>query len=359
MFEKTLNPPELRGTPDQLPVFPAYEWIKQLPNNKSIFLALWQHWRSQDLPLGYDHYIVSFHLEAVNLPWLEQQTKLINSPIIVLFDGNSYNCTIPGVTFVPYYYWHEQVRKIIRWYGIKGRKNPEYKFSAVCSRATQSKIWITTELLERATEHSLISLDNHIDLKDVHQWGDSGDAVLDQLTSVFRHKYLGKSIKFDSFENKDKNNQLVTSNPWQPALSKAAVHFTNESFHYSYMKTPTQEYIHPGPFLTEKTMKCLISGCSMVPVGQFETYKTLKNFGLNFDYSFDTSWDQDFGNVSRMRSIVDLVKDLGQYSVDELEHQNREVNMHNQQWLKSGAFWNAVNQHNSNAVEQIFELIKD
>jgi hypothetical protein len=345
------------GTPDQIPQVASYEWVQQLPKNKKIYLALWQGWDAKDLPTGYDIYIVSFHLEAVNIPWLIEQTKRVESQIIVLFDGNTYEFDIPGVEFVPFYYWHEQLRKIISWHGINPRVMPAHKFSSVCNRISQNKLWITTKLLESAADDSLVILSDWLEPKNVHHWDLTGDPVLDNLSTIFRKKYLGQSIKIDNFDTTVDNCQTITSNPWQSVITDSAVYFSNESFHYSYYNNNGNEYIHPGPFLTEKTMKCLIGSSTLVPVGQFDTYRTLTQFGLIFNYTFDTSWDTDPGNISRMRSIVNLIDHLLTVDIASIELGNQAVNQYNQHFIVSGKFWKAVDQYNQNSVSRLFELI--
>ena len=96
-----LVPGPVTGTRDTVPTLLGYKWLKQLPDKK-IYLGLFQGWNDskgryqiQDLPTGYDYYIVSFHLETVNLPWLVKQKP--TGPIIVLVDGNTYDLKIPGV----------------------------------------------------------------------------------------------------------------------------------------------------------------------------------------------------------------------------------------------------------------------
>jgi len=37
-------------------------WLKELGSN--FYCALWQAWPKYDLPLGYDGYVISFHLES-------------------------------------------------------------------------------------------------------------------------------------------------------------------------------------------------------------------------------------------------------------------------------------------------------
>jgi len=355
MPKQMLVPLPVEGTQDTIPSFPGYEWIKQLPN-KRIYFALFQRWPNRNLPQGYDYYIVSFHLEVVDIAWLAKQQ--VTGPIIVLADGQSYNFKIPGVYFLTFFYWHYQLKQIQEWFGAKVKTNPRYKFSAVCNRISQSKVWITTKLLEVARESSLIVLNSWLEEKNVHDWQATGNIKLDQLTQLFRDRYFGLEIKIDDFDNATHNQQSITGNPWQPLYQDCAIHFTNESFHYSGMFENGQQYIWPGPFLTEKTLKCLLGATAFVPVGQFETYRTLETLGLQFDYDFDTTWESDSGNLSRAESIIDLIDNLNQFSVEQLVSKTQDSNSHNQNHVVSGKFFDQCQIKNKESVAQIFDLIR-
>lgn len=352
-MHEMLVPLQWHGLVQDIP-HPEVQWLKQLPNNT--YCALWQRWPDQNLPLGYDRYVVSFHLEAVDVNWLNQQARHIQAPIIVLGDSNLYDYPFAdNIHYYTYYYWHHQLEKMQQWHGQQPQTEKIYKFSAVCNRITQSKIWITTKLLEVAKDSSLIILSDWLEEKNVHNWTMSGRSKLDTLTTTFKNKYHGQTIKIDDFDNKSMNFQQITSNPWQPIYSQSAVHFTNESFHYSYMND-NQEYIYPGPFITEKSLKCLISGTAMIPVGQFETYKTLESLGLCFDYPFNTAWDQDSGNLSRAEGIIDLIDYLNQYSAQELNSITQEVNLFNQNYVISGQFANCCKLHNDQIIDKIISI---
>ena len=355
MPKQMLVPLPVEGTQNTIPSFPGYEWIKQLPN-KRIYFALFQRWPNRNLPQGYDYYIVSFHLEVVDIAWLAKQQ--VTGPIIVLADGQSYNFKIPGVYFLTFFYWHYQLKQIQEWFGAKVKTNPRYKFSAVCNRISQSKIWITTKLLDVARESSLIALNSWLEEKNVHDWQATGNIKLDQLTQLFRDRYFGLEIKIDDFDNATHNQQSITGNPWQPLYQDCAIHFTNESFHYSGMFENGQQYIWPGPFLTEKTLKCLLGATAFVPVGQFETYRTLETLGLQFNYDFDTAWESDSGNLSRAESIIDLIDNLNQFSVEQLVSKTQDSNGHNQNHIVSGKFFAQCQIKNKESVAQIFDLIR-
>jgi hypothetical protein len=294
---------------------------------------------------------VSFHLEAVDINWLKRQKT--SGPIIVLSDGQSYGLTIPGVQFLSFFYWHYQLRQMQAWFGVKEKSTPRYKFSAVCNRISQSKIWSTTKLLETACDSSLIVLNSWLEEKNVHNWQPTGCHSLDQLTNIFKDRYLGQIIKIDNFENKNDNWQSITSDPWQPLYTDCVIHFTNESFHYSDMQENDNHYTWPGPFITEKTLKCLLAGTAFIPVGQFETYKTLGKLGFEFEYGFDISWDNNAGNLSRSQSVVDLIDELSQFDIDDLVAMTKHSCNHNQNHIVSGKFYSLCKEQNDNTVEKI------
>jgi hypothetical protein len=358
-----LVPEPCDGTIDQIPVHPGYEWLFWLPK-KQIYFALFQRWPNlnlnsqsiKNLPAGYDYYIVSFHLEPVDIDWLKRQQ--VTGPIFVLFDGEHYNFDLPGVYFLPFFYWHHQLQQMQNWFGLQEKTNPQYKFSAVCNRVSQSKIWTTTKLLEVARESSLIVLNSqYFEEKNVHNWQLTGNKVLDQLTKIFQERYFGHQIKIDEFDNQTQNQQSTTGNPWQPLYQNCALHFTNESFHYSAMTTDNKHYIWPGPFLTEKTLKCLLGGTAFVSVGQFETYKVLSDLGLQFHYDFDISWDLDPGNISRSESIVNLIELLLQADVDQLVQYTQHSTNYNQDWIVSKNFSKQCEKKNSMTIEKINHLL--
>lgn len=348
-----LVPLPWEGLVKQIP-HESVQWLKQLPNNT--FCALWQRWPDKDLPLGYSLYVVSFHLEVVDINWITQQCKNIKQPIIILSDSNYYNVLLPAnVHCYTFYHWHKQLEQMRRWFGIQEQKQKKYKFSTVCNRITQSKLWVTTKLLDVASNRSLIALHPWLEQKNVHNWQLTGNPTLDSLTELFKTKYIELNIDIDKFDNQTMNKQSITGNPWQPLYTECAVHFTNESFHYSYTSTDCVEYIHPGPFITEKTLKCLFAGTTFVPTGQFDTYKTLSNLGFNFEYCFNTTWDNDPGNLTRFEQIIHLIDELNAMDIDHLVQHTKEINQFNQNHITSGNFFQICEKLNNETVQKVID----
>ena len=351
-------PPTWTGEVKDFQRFDVYPWMENLTKYKKIFCNFWVKWQNSiDLPLGYDFYIISYHIENINEPWLRQQRQRVSGKIIVLHPGYIYDFQINGIDFITYLDWHEHTKTKMKWHGVQdNRDNKIYKYSAVCNRVTQSKVWVTTKLLETAREQSLIYINHWIEGKNVHHWQLTGNAVLDDLTQTYQKKYLGLKIS-DGFTAQD-NKQRYNSNPWQPLYMDAALHFTNGSFHYSLMSDPQgNSHIYPGPDIDEKTLKCLVAGTPFIACGQFEIYKILSDFGLEFDYEFDLSWDNDPGNMSRFHSICRLIDDLNALTIDDIVQLTKKSTQHNKEFIIKGGFYSRLEQQKKQSINQLMDLI--
>ena len=349
-------PKLINNIADAAQVF-GFDKLIDLPGRGCFYLhARWPSKESIDFPIGFNYYVVSFHLEHIDFDWIKRQTV---GPIIVLSDFNSYQESyLPNVYFYRWTVWHHAIKKIQSWHGSKFEKNIKYKASAFCNRVTQSKVIMTTALAEyMGTADTLLSLSDWIEEKNVHNWQPTGQSVLDNLTEIFRSKYLGKKWSIDDFVQ-EQNDQRYTSDPAHPAYQQSALHFTNESFHYSLMQADGKEIVIPGPQLTEKTFKCLLGATAFIPVGQFDTYRTLIELGLKFDYNLDISFDQDAGNLTRFVKTVDLIKKLGTMSAMDIYETTKESTQHNHDMVRGNEFFLNCERNNNNTLQQLSQLLQ-
>jgi hypothetical protein len=340
------------GTPSQCN-FEEVSWLKSLPD--TTWLALWQRHTDTNLPDHHDSYVISFHLEAVDVDWLDQQCTLIDKPIVVLFDGSYYNWPHRDNLFpMCYIYWHRQCEKIKKWHGEQHVVDEKkYLASAVCNRITQSKLLIFTALSEfLGPDRTRLILSTWLEEKNVHYRRPTGNPVLDDLSDIFWSKYYGKEFRQDNFDS-GMNFQAYTSNHREPFLTESALNFTNESYHYSLMG----DHIRPGPFITEKTLKCLVGGHAFVPVGQFDTYGSLSKLGLKFDYQFDISWDNDPGNITRLEKIIALIKSFKSMTPMDLLDATKASSLHNLDHINSGNFTKICKNYNENTINQVLDLL--
>ncbi len=359
---ENFHPEPWAGTPKQLGSFcDIYPWLARLPTNKNIYLSLWLGvgpiiGNAYDLPLGHDYYIVTLHNEPLNIEWLKQQIERTGGLYYVLMPRKNYDLDIPGVTFYPYYEWDMDCAKVLRWFPNVKTKDIVHKYSAICNRITQNKLWITTKLLETAKEDSYIVLGNWLDEDNVHNWEHTGIPSLDHLTDTFRQKYQGTTIK-DIYTDFTVNRQRFNSNPWQPAYINTALHFNNGGFHYSLMQNEDgTKFTHPGPEICEKTIKCLLSATPFINCNQFDTYNTLEEFGMQFDYGFDLSWDNDPGNLTRFEKIINLIDELNDnHSADQLYRNSKECCEYNQHHILSGGLHRICRSQREKTVEILLD----
>jgi hypothetical protein len=337
------------------------DWLADLPQDTYFVinpsLPSIRH-KPMDLPLGHSLYVISFHQERFDSDWIcEQAKRVTDAPIVILCDGSIYNFAVPSnVHFYTFHSWHYHMDLVMEMFPERqARTNIKYKASTICNRVTQSKMLIFTALIEYLDrKHILVKLGNWIEEKNVHNWQSTGNELLDELTEIFKTRYQGTTIDIDNFNNKDDNFQTITSNPWQPVLMESALHFVGESYHYSLMQHNGVNMIMPGPALSEKTFKCLVSGTPFVPVAQFECYQQLSNLGLEFDYGdLDLSWDQDPGNLSRLAGAVKMIQSLKNFTIDDLVSMTKDSTDHNTDFIWSREFSNKCKNHNQHIAQQI------
>ena len=348
----SFQPHDWSGVPEDFPYHDVYPWVKHLPKNKNIYCSFWCHWDSEDLEDGYDYYIVTYHTENINYDWLCQQN--VSGKIIVLFPGRAYDCKIPNVELIGYIELHKDLDKIIDWFGISDiLQDKQYKFSTICNRVSQGKIWTTTQILESEPNSLVIHNPDWIQEKNVHDWEKTGNLYLDNLTDIYRSKYINSRLS-DEFDNDKDNNQRTNSNPWQPYYTDTALHVVAGSFHYSYMGNHT----YPGPDIDEKTLKCLLAGVAFLPGMQFDVYDYLAQFGFEFDYGFDISFDSDPGNLTRFEKLCKLIDELSNWSIEEIVFATKESTFHNQQHILSGNFAYQCENYNQTQIEKLYQALQ-
>jgi hypothetical protein len=353
-------PPQWFGTNDKfLSVWEEMEWVKNLPKNT--YLAMYLRIPSQsdyacNLPVGHSLYVVTFLDEPFDHLWLLEQCRFIKEPIIVLNDGSVYDFPLPSnVYFFQFHSWHYQLDKIMSWFPERKPRSVHYKASAICNRITQSKMLIFSALMKNIDRsHCLIKLSRWLEEKNVHYRDPTGIDKLDDLGQYFYKNWLGKEIIVDTFNNIEHNKQSNNSNPWQNFYVNTALHFTNESYHYSYMNDELGQYIRPGPCLSEKTYKCLVSGTPFISVAQFDVYQSFENLGFKFDYGeIDLSWDKDPGNLTRMLGTICLIEKISQMNITEIESMTKNSTDHNFDHVWSGNFSKLCRSRNKVTIEQI------
>ena len=354
MIGNYFAPPTLYTSqlPNTLP-WQELNWLHEIKGNT--FFALWLRGEDPDLPLGHDLYFVSYHMEPLDYDWLLRQSKRISGQIIVINDGTDYNAfdKTDNIHFFTFYSWHYQLEQLQSLWTKHAKRNPVYKVSAINNRITQSKLLVFTAIMEYV-KNPLVKLGTWLEEKNVHYREKTQVAELDHLQDIFFNKYYGKTIEVDEF-NQSQNSQRYNSNPFSVFLTDAALHFSLESYHYSQMI----DHIRPGPCLTEKTLKCLAGGTPFIPVGQFDIVNNFERLGFRFDYGpLDLSFDKDPGNLTRLKKIVNLVKTIEDYTIDDIVDFTRDPTLHNLEHVQGNNFNKICKSINEKTAENVLEFVK-
>lgn len=330
-----------------------YPWITDL-KNKNMWLALAQGWKSDgsypDIPPpGYDYYIVTG--DSLMFGFAEKISKQTKGKVIQLsgpiIDSNF---STEQVTYLAYTADHRRIARMPTRWPIN--KDIKYKASALTNRVTQSKAIVFSALTNLLDKQDFVGSLNHAHSlsKNVHNWEMSGNIACDKHTKNFVDNWLDKKVLLH-------NDDRAEGSYNNPAYQNSALNFTQESYHYSYMIHNETPIIEPGPFVTEKTWKCLLSKTALIPVGQYKSYNWLEQMGMKFDYGkLDLSFDNDPGNLTRLEKIVNLIELLNQWSAQELFDMTRDSCEYNYNHVLSKDFWAMCEKHNQPTVDFLISL---
>ena len=332
-----------------------YPWLENLKNTQT-FVHLSASWSNdKSWPIlpdpGYDQYVLSG--DSGMSGWAEHVAQLYEKPIFVIELPEVYQPSQHALVHsIPNTYYHKQIERLSTQYTAVAQKKIIYKASSLVGRITQSKVIVFSALERYLKNDCFLSLHDRLQLQNVHNWGLTQNKKLDELTLHFKENWINKTLIMDN----DDQDQLSIN---IPAYTQAALNFTQESFHYSLMYNSEKNYseILSGPFLTEKTFKCLLSKTAFIPVGQFRSYAWLRSAGMKFDYGLNLSFDNDEGNITRLSKLVDLINDISKYSAQDLYEMTQSSTDHNYLTISSGEFDNFCKTSNAFHLSTLYEKI--
>lgn len=254
-----------------------------------------------------------------------------------LTDYDLYDWPIPdNIVHIEYRHWHLYAK----WWKQHAAQTPtraslkkiQYKFSSLSWKPRQHRALISAALLTYAPDQSIVSW--HARMEHMNEFEQQHADLIQQ---VRRHpafqdlvwSNLDRDHVMDDYNdhlppNADSSVQVERNilNIDNVAFENSLINFSNETDCFGYCWDASGGHVRPGPGLTEKTFKCLLAGCVLIPVGQPNCYDLLRRFNLCPDYSFDQTFDSITGDFDRYRATVDLVKQLAKTSLSDLVDAN-------------------------------------
>jgi hypothetical protein len=256
------------------------------------------------------------------------------------------------VVFLPCVEWHYQLDSMLARFGAAVTKSIDKKVSVLTNRITYSKLVALSAVLTNIDSQDVChSLHDWVEDKNVHSWQDTANKTVNYYKNDFlkNFKTYQNIIDGESFNT----NLDLLHNYHHAAYQTAAINITNESWNYSLRV----DRVLPGPFITEKTLKCLLGETAFLANGQFNTYQTLKQFGFEFDYGVDLSFDNVVGDLDRLEQLTNTIKSLSDINTNDLYQQTRKSCLHNKNWIVSGEFRRTAEQFNTSSIEKMINLI--
>ena len=327
---------------------PDYNFLTEIDQSK---IQLILNTGSLQFQINKKLVIISTFFESPRYNAVANAAKLNpDTQFIYLADVNNYDHVYPdNVTFFKYRHWYLPLMHVLNNINLSQIPNVKSKkiykkFSSLSYFRRQFRAIVTLSLLKYAANDSIISWHN--------------------LTNDSRHDELIKSLKSDvSFNDLDwevlnykhtidnytldKNyyefnwevlnykhtidNYTLDKNYYEfnmfdflnPPYQNCLINFSNETDSFGLHWIDDIRYNRPGPFLTEKTWKPLISGNVLMSIGQPGTYDFLKNdYNIPINYSIDTSFDNVLGDFDRIRQIKNLIESLSTIKLSDLIDQN-------------------------------------
>lgn len=338
-----------------------YEW--QLLR---LFIGLDIYWHahsfgSNDLPPGHRGYIVK--VEGHDLDWLTRQAKLVDAPIFVLngcINPGDFFDPVPSVHWLPWVDWHYQLRAMLHNFSPVVTKQLTKKISSLVRISKPNKMIALAAVKKYHGHDSIVSLNENLYwrtyLKDSRTGHSDFDALLKEVDT-----YASECQYIDDVSNYRANDTLLhikLNDFHHPAYQCCAINVTNESFYNSDGRETNGRYFtYPGPFLTEKTLKCLLGETAFIANGQFQTYSTLRSLGFEFEYGLDLSHDKVKPDLERLIAMFGLIQSLQAMDTMEIFENTRTSCLHNKEHVLSGKFYSISEKINQDTVEYIYNNI--
>ena len=334
-------PTAITGIDTQESINDAWKCIYGITKPPKIWCGLNLQWPKFDLPLNQGTYIISWHTEYIDLEWLDQQSSRVFPDKIICITDYPCDISVYGKDNVECRVFDtldRQIQILTQYHGLQSRiSKPEYKFSSLSMRFTQYKKFITAYLLANVPHDEMMLT--------WHRWIAKQDDLHDHPPNIRCLEELDYTLlSVKQLINWVDDSDNVNINPvhngrWQvPAYINCLINLTNESMHYSQTIRKSVSYIMPGPYLTEKTMKPLVSGRPFISVGQSRSCERLSRCGFSFNFGFDHEYDTDDGDLTRIDKIYSLIRQIKNQSIDVLFDASLDACQSNLHWIANGDF---------------------
>lgn len=349
-----------------------YGFLSQIDHNK---VALMLNVDSTDfltIPVKQSHVIFTSCAESPRYDYLQQLALHYHDKQFVwLADLDCYDFPLlPNVHFVPYRHWYIRLEMFQQCFqGTVTRvkdKAHRYKFSSLSYFRRPNRAVVTAALYTHARNSSLFTwryLDN------------DRTGRQEEFIETFRNHRLFQDLDWNFFDQNWFTDQDNIASKLQadgvnfrvrdamldiatPGFQTALININNETDTFGWMDNGIERYNRPGPFLTEKTWKTLITGCALLNSGQPGTMKFLREaYNLPLDYSYDTSYDLEAKDFDRLSGLVETIQNIERSSLQDLVDANIDTCQRIQDMVLDPDYVQSMRDFNLAQDKKIMELM--
>lgn len=334
----------------------VFEWIPDLKlgNAFGIFCLEWgDEFVLKSIPKNYDAYLITPGTEYVDWVWIKKFCKSVpDSKVIVICPYQSMLYAETNLSILTFDVWPFNLKFYLEEFQQTkiSYRNRKYKISSLANRICQMRVYVCAYL------HRTWNSDDYImswrkflgKQEDLYLLEQTGTPKIDDTIEYIKNVFWDITIKIDDFVNQPVNNLNYN----HPPYTDCVINCSNESINNSYQFINGNQHIQPGPYLTEKTYKNLLSGTALFAVGQYQTYGYLESQGFNFDYPWDRSYDLQAGDIDRAKLVLDCLDSIRVMTLDHLEESTIESRMHNREYILSGDYFQHVNKMNQKNIDE-------
>lgn len=323
-------------------------FLKRIKTNKKIHLTDINYHEIKYLPKHYDIYITCDFGEFVNenfLNLIDQDDYFKNKLVILLtsqyWEPNKFNAIKV--------FHLEHLQTITRFFTTiesKNIKERSYTHGTLSRRTAFHKSYTLVNLLERFTK------DVQYTFCDMPEQ----EYSLKELAQTLNIYYPGLTLtdnQLNILTYLHDNPTTVSGPQWSidnSIYAESQLIWTTESIFLSRHYAPTA-------YLTEKTVKSIVSRTPFIVVGQKHSYARIKSLGfLDYTDEFNIQFDE-LSDLDRFAGIVNLM-DTFDFSSFLTSNRAQEIADHNYHYFFNG-FVDHVNRQNEEKIEQILEFINE
>lgn len=336
-----------------------YHWLPDLTNKFGKTYCLmnlsWPDSKIIDqLPLHYDKYVITFQFEYIDFDWVKRLCNTVAPrKVLLICPYNSFKYSCENLDLLEFQGWPQVIDWYQKEYGWPDVvfENKTKKLSSLCHRINQFRVYASAYIHQTwDTDDYLMTWHNWLGKpEDLYLFNPTSNSRINDVIDYLKNYFI--NLVHHS-EQKFLNTPLANLDYNWSAYTDCLINSSNESVSTSFQMEGDQSCILPGPYLTEKTIKCLLSRTALLPAGQYNTYGYLESLGFKFDYPWNKQFDQIPQDLDRISGFFDTLDQINNMDFEQIKTEIKTSCDHNREYIISGDFLQAVNKLNEQNINQ-------